>query len=340
VNKPRLHILNTEKTMNLVTLVESNAVREVFEISKSRTIPRNADIIFTQTYGASDVLHVLQLTKKPYVVHMGGDPWNELQELRNRLLAVDNVLRRATAVVANSSFLYGIVCANGLQNSLFLPGGLWGFDETSIGVNPNRFKPKESYAPGRPFTILMAISLTVQRKYRGIYLFMEKIRPFLKGKKIHVLCAGTVKDTHFAGKMKERYKIRFLGKLENWAEYLPSADIFVHPSLFDCFPRALAEAKCAGLPSVAFNAAGNSTVGEAPVYCNPTSEEELCSSLEVLFQEEGLREYLGKLGRANSIRKTEAHRKDYAAILKAVLDGEQKELFESSRTAFEYKEVF
>lgn len=329
--KPRLHIVHATSHLGLPTLIESSAVRSRFELSKSERLNHHADLVYTQTYGASNVLHCLSCCDKPYVVHMGGDIWSEIIEDPRRLRAVHHVLSKATLVVANSAFLYRILLSHGLANAAFLPGGLWGFDESVHGVMPQRFEPKRAH-PERPVRFLMAIALKVPQKFLGIELFMRRAAKKLAEMGAEVVCAGKATRAGFARRMEREYGVKFVGKRQDWDRYLPEADVFLHPSLFDCFPRALAEAKCAGLPCLAFQVAGNVEVGDAPIYVDPVSDGEICGALEAL-RDRGFREYLGWMGRQRALAKTEAHRMDYPAIFEEVLREGPARLVRESKEA-------
>lgn len=330
--KPRLHILHAEGHLEKPTLIEATPVRDRFQLSKSDRLSHLADLVYTQTYAASNVIHRLQSCDKPTVVHMGGDIWSELQEDPRRLTMVQRALEKATLVVANSAFLYRILLSHGLRNAAFLPGGLWGFDESVHGVMPQRFKPKPAH-PERPRRFLMAIALKVQRKYLGIELLMRAAGEFFRSIDAEVVCAGKVAYAQgFARRMANVHGVKFIGRRDDWERYLPEADVFLHPSLFDCFPRALAEAKCAGLPCLSFQVAGNVEVGDAPIYVDPLNEAEILAALEAL-RDQGLREYLGWMGRDRALAKTEAHRGDYAEILSEVLRDGPKRFIEDSKEA-------
>lgn len=323
--------------MMMRTLVESNPVCEQFTLSKSCAIPEQADLVYTQTYGASDVLDQIRYCSRPFVIHMGGDIWYELRTIApQRLRIIESVLKRAMVIVANSRFLYGLIRSHGYKNVIFLPGGLWGFDHTVHGVSPKRIYVKKNYAQSGPISMLMSISIQVRKKYLGIQKFMEIAHPFLKSINAKIICAGTVNEKNFARQMSKFYGVEFIGHRNDWGELLSSADIFLHPSLFDCFPRALAEAKCAGIPSLAFGVTGNVEVGDSPVFCDPKNPEEIVTSLENLCRDVELREYLGRLSNANATKKTERHRADYSYILKdLVTEGPARLIHESEVTYYD-----
>ena len=331
--KPHLHILHTERYLQNQTLIESAVIRNEFKLTKGCRLNSHAHLVYTQTYAASDVLHVLENCNQPYVVHMGGDIWYELTEDPSRLAAVNRMLNRATLIVANSFFLYRIILMNGFKNAVFLPGGLWGFDESVHGVMPKRFLPKHTHEE-KPTKFLMNISLKVWKKYQGLELFMRFAHPYFKSIGAEVICAGGMADKEFANKMCSQYDVLFVGNRSDWPLYLPQADVFLHPSMFDCFPRALAESKCAGLPSVAFRVAGNVEVGDSPIYVDPQDEGEVIGALRAL-EDKSLREYFGWMGRERALKKTEQHRGDYPAIFKTVLENGSQRLVQECKEVLE-----
>jgi len=331
--KPTIHILHNERLIGNPTLIESSVVRGSFKLTKSSRLNLDADLIYTQAYASSDVIHALSYNETPYVVHMGGDIWYELAEDLKRLFFVNRLLSKATLIVANSSFLYRIVRANGFENSIFLPGGLWGLDESIHGIMPSRFRAKKHAVERHP-TLLMNISTKVKKKYVGIEKFMRLAQGYLRSTNAQVICTGEVFNQGYANQMQHDYGVHFIGRRRDWSSYLPNtATVFVHPSMFDCFPRALAEAKCAGVPSIAFRVAGNVEVGESPIYVDPNSEVEIVSALRSLLECHELRSYLGWLGRRNALRKTEQHRGDYPSIFKILLDEGPKRLIRESKEA-------
>lgn len=329
--KPHLHILHTERYLQNQTLIESAVIRNEFKLTKGCRLNPNAQLVYTQTYAASDVLHALENCNQPYVVHMGGDIWYELAEDPTRLAAVNRMLKRAALIVANSAFLYRIVRTNGFLNAAFLPGGLWGFDESVHGVMPKRFAPKHTHADS-PTMFLMNISLKVWKKYQGLDFFMRHAHQYLRSIGAEVICAGGTADANFANRMSSEYSVQFVGKRSDWPLFLPQADVFLHPSMFDCFPRALAESKCAGVPALSFRVAGNVEVGDSPIYVDPQNGEEIIEALRAL-EDKNLREYLGWLGRERALQKTEQYRGDYPTIFKTILEDGPQRLIQGCKEA-------
>ena len=331
--KPTIHILHNERLIGNPTLIESSVIRKNFKLTKSSRLNLDADLVYTQAYASSDVIRALTYNETPYVVHMGGDIWYELAEDLKRLHFVNRLLSKATLIVANSSFLYRIVQANGFKNSIFLPGGLWGLDESIHGIMPGRFKVKKHGRIESGPILMMNIATKVKKKYVGIEKFMRPAVEYLRSIKARVICTGEVFNQGYANQMQHDYGVNFVGRRKDWGSYLSAATVFVHPSMFDCFPRALAEAKCAGVPSIAFRVAGSVEVGESPIYVDPDNGVEIVSALQALLACHDLRSYLGWFGRTNALRKTEQHRGDYPSIFKILLDEGPQRLIRESKEA-------
>lgn len=339
--KPHLRVLNTKRTCYIKTLVEYPEVERYFRVTKGDTMVPEVDLIYTQTYTAGDIVKAIHSSPGvPYVVHVGGDAWYELK-VRNpqKLIILNKIMLGAKLIVANSSWIYQIIRKQGFHQTIFLPGGLWGFDDTPAGIDASRYQKKQTYKASDPFKIMLGMSLNVRKKYLGIEMFLRNAQPFLKDKTVEIICAGTIDDKPFAAEMSKRYGIQFIGMHDNWNERLIAGDVLLHPSMFDCFPRTLGEAKCAGMPIIAFDTEGNRTVGDGPIYVDPHSSEQMCEALELLYQNQALREYLGYLNHSDAMRKMEAYRYDYSEILRMVHAGQEKKLIDDCAKYFSLEAI-
>lgn len=322
MGKPWLHILQHQKFLDQVTLIESNALSENFIVTKDHVISGQPDLIYVQNYASPPIYKQLKFYPRQYVAHMGGDVWNELNGLGDvqRLAQVTDTLNRAKLVVANSYFLAEIIHNHVRQAPTYpLPGGLWGTCCAPKGVNPYMFTPKQSYAiVGRP-KALLNISLKIRRKYEGLTHFLEIVSKVQRNWDLVLHCAGKVKP-NLARYLQNKYNITFLGYRDDWHSLLPSYDLFIHPSNFDCFPRAVAEAMCAGLPVLAFDVAGTPEVGDLAVLVNPTKPDEVRHYLSLLLRNTELRRFLGTQSRLYAVEKTEKYRHHYIKVLDYALN--------------------
>lgn len=325
--KPKLLVLQGRRNFDIPTYVESDSVREHFEVYKSMAITGDPDFVYCQAYGP--LYRQLMDWKGKLVIHTGGSPWLELTN--KRLDMAVNLMRKATKVICNSKFLHSEFRKNlGTDNLTFLPGGLWGTDHTPIGAMPSRFKPKKNYQiSGRP-VVAMSFNLmnnSVKRnKWIGIEIFLEAIESVVKKWKPVFLCSGRgERDFPYLEKWK-KYGFFFNPShqlddaTDRWPEVLNTSDVFVHPSTFDCWPRVVADAVCTALPGFVFDVTGNGEVCDKYLRCYPNDKEGIREKFESLLFSSNLRFEVGYEAQEEAIEKTERHRKDYANLLIEVME--------------------
>jgi len=95
-------------------------------------------------------------------------------------------------------------------------------------------------------------------------------------------------------------RVKFLGRRSDVPEILSKADIFVLASFWEGFPRSILEAMRASLPVVASTVAGVPEAvddGETGFLVKPGSVDQIQDRLQLLIQDSGLRERLGKNAR-------------------------------------------
>jgi len=317
--KPRLCILTSPKTSHVVTHADSGPVNEAFDVVREFDIPQ-CDVVYTQMYGQKHVFARLEACGVPYVVNVGGDIWDERTALgrTDSLRRIEGVLAGAARVVCVSEFLAGVVRGRlGTENVVSLPGGMWGLDHTVHGVQPGRFSSKQRYdvPPWRRPVVVMNINLTVERKWRGVPVFLEGAAE----SGARVVCYGKVKGkVGVADAWERQYGMEFRGYTDDWPGALARADLFVHPSMFDGFPRAVADACCVGLPVVVFAVAGAPEVSDSALKIDPDPAA-VAGALWAMLSSERLRRETGTAARAEALEKTERHRGDYAKLLREVV---------------------
>ncbi len=326
VLKPKLHILEGKNGPRVVAFCDGESVRDAFEITRSQRIPKDVDLVYCQTYGQRNSFDQLVNCKMPYVVHVGGDIWDERRETKSaRLLPdVSRCMRRAAAIVCVGKFLATVIAGNlgSADNIRLLPGGLWGTDTVTKGIDPGRFVAKTNWAiKGRPL-VVMNINLSVTRKWRGIPMFLNAVKGVIKKRDIRIIWVCRLKERHLgvAEDIVDEYGVEIVSPSDRWPELLRTADLFVHPSGFDGFPRALAESCCVALPALAFDIAGSREVSKYVKLCNPYNGGDVVSGFCKLLDSERLRNKLGTGARKDALRKTISHRGDYAKLLLDILE--------------------
>ena len=321
--KPHLHIIQSTRLLHLTSFVESPSVRKFFKVTKSDQLDPDADLIYCQTYTDAGIQNLLLRTKSPVIVHIGGDVWYELEELHHNPLLLERVqtlLENAGLVVCISKFLYDIASSHLSHRRItYLSGGCWGMDHTIIGIMPDRF-PRRRLANKEIRRIVMQISLTIPRKYAGIPVFFEAIESQVE--KLNFTCVGdTGGQEILVKKWSERYNINFVPLTEKWPEILAMSDVFIHPSLFDTWGRSVAEAICAGVPTLTFPCGGIPEISNEICFCDPESATSISSQFGSLINNpEGMHQW-GVVLRQEAAFKTERHRNDYAHLLFEFMNG-------------------
>lgn len=144
---------------------------------------------------------------------------------------------------------------------------------------------------------------------KGVFVLLEACK-MLKNRNLNFECVfvggiGDINQQQFIEKLKDldltdcvRYEGRKIGKEK--AEAFATADIFVHPTLDDCFPLVLLEAMQYSLPVVSTTEGGvpdivvNNTTGSL---VEKHSVETLTEQLELLIRQPELRKRFGVAGR-------------------------------------------
>jgi len=319
MSKPKLHILIPDKKLPSLSHAESKFVYSHFDVSKGQQIKPDSDLVFTQHYTNHFVLLELLKWKGPYAVLMGGDVWNEVTDQRV-IKNVNIVLSKSSLVLTVSKNLADIAREQlkrilDVKNVMNLPGGMWGIDENPNGICPQKFFFKNNFdILGKIPSILMGINIGIARKYQGISKFAKAVRDCF-GYGVDIFCAGKISDQDVAVHLEKTYDIKMLGKRTDWPKFIHKFDIFAHPSMFDCFPRTLAESMCAKIPSIAFDIAGTPEVSRIPIMVDPDDSEGICKAVQLLISNKSFREYQAERLYDEAKEKTELHKNDIGNIL-------------------------
>jgi glycosyltransferase involved in cell wall biosynthesis len=129
---------------------------------------------------------------------------------------------------------------------------------------------------------------------------------------------------------KHRDQIRFLGYLsrEKIEAVLPTADLFVFPSVYESFAIPPMEAQRLGVPALVSNSTCFPEIyGDSVMYCDPLSVDSITNGIERLLSDAPLRAELVKRGFARSRRFSWAKSAEIAleAYEKVFHDGIERE---------------
>jgi glycosyltransferase involved in cell wall biosynthesis len=121
-------------------------------------------------------------------------------------------------------------------------------------------------------------------------------------------------------------RLRFLGQREDLADLWPHLALLVHPARAEPFGRVMAEALVAGVPVVAWNAAGAAEIvqdGQDGLLVPPGDLAGLAEAVVRLLEQPDLRAALARAGQARARRRfaPAAHARAVEAVYDAVLAG-------------------
>lgn len=317
--KPSILFLTSHKSIDVTSNGDSPRTHELFDVANGTQIDKHYDLVYTQMYGQEVVFSKLERYHHPYVVHVGGDIFTERMELGriSTLGRIKKIMRNARAVICVSKFLAKMLRSHlGSDNVIHLPHGMWGLDHTRFGVRTDQFERKTDYAIyGRP-NVAMNISLTVERKWKGLPIFLDAVKDVVRDYNIELHCYGKLKkNVDVASLFTRLYGVQFDGYVEDWPSVLRQSDVFVHPSCWDGFPRAIADACCAGVPALVFDEAGCPEVSENAVIVGSDDKRVIASKFENLISSIKHRSDVGNAMYKEAIEKTEKYRGEYAELL-------------------------
>ena len=105
--------------------------------------------------------------------------------------------------------------------------------------------------------------------------------------------------------------VRFWGPVDDPADLMRAADLFVHPSHYEAFGLSVAEALASGLPVAATAVRGLNEYlvdEQNALLCPPNAPAELARRLDRLLRDAQLRQQLGPAGRATAERQFDPDR--------------------------------
>lgn len=322
--KPKLYVQMPEALMRYVTMVETDAVRERFDVSRGvEPPPAGTDLAYTPAVTNVGVLNVLRAWGGPYVTQIAGDVWHELKG--SRLKRVVEGFVEAAVVACMSKYLKGFYSQRIAGATLVaMEGGFWGMDHSERGVKVSMFTPKDDWRiRGNPL-VVMSISMTSTEKWKHVPEFVGGFSRTAEMRGVRLACYGKRKryaDTVKGWMRKWPFFDSRWASAKDWADALHSADLFVHPTAFEGWGRVVADSMCTGLPCVAYRVGSVPEVGSHTVLCEPGDYRQMVGEIERLLDDEGERERLGMMARREALEKTEKHRGDYAELLAGVLGG-------------------
>jgi len=177
-----------------------------------------------------------------------------------------------------------------------------------LGVGPPWFTAKPT---GRPHPKPFILFVGNLKPHKNLATLVEAFGRIVRSTPHDLLIAGKESgfitadraSRHAAAALGDR--IRFTGELphESLEQFFLHADAFVFPSLYEGFGLPPLEAMACGCPTIVARAGSLPEVcGDAALYFNPTSPEELASVILRLLSDADLRQGLEERGRCRAAR--------------------------------------
>lgn len=181
----------------------------------------------------------------------------------------------------------------GIRNAVCIPNG----------VDPNRF----NYGKGRYHVKTTFLFVGRLEKQKGL-IYLINAAKILKSKKdFDIILVGEGTESDNLNKIGQEFGIgdilKFKGKITEQAlnEYYLECDVFVLPSIWEGMPLTLLEAAAAGMPIIASNIGGISSIfahEENALIVEPKNAEALANAMRRLLDDKKLREKLGTNARS------------------------------------------
>ncbi len=187
-----------------------------------------------------------------------------------------------------------------------------GINPDKVYITPNavdveKFNPKKKELPSdvniihdKP-VILFVGNLVFQK---GVKFLLEAKKLMKSDVKLVVVGDGPLRhELEMKVQDDNIQDVFFAGARRDVDQIMPSADIFVLPSISEGFPITILEAMASGLPVVATNVGGISEVmnEQVGIMVNPSSPTELASAMDKILENETLRDDMSVAAREQAL---------------------------------------
>jgi glycosyltransferase involved in cell wall biosynthesis len=257
---------------------------------------RDFDIFHFHIGGSHMILPLLlvKFLKKPSLLKISG--WWEMERgFLNTHGVIPRLMRKLLfnidTIIAVSDEIKKLLIAHGYPAHRILC--------LANGVDTLRFHPvvRESATP----RIIFVGRLVAEK---GVQIFLqaaEKLKAVFPDVQIDLAGEGDSEENlrQMTIELGLANNVNFLGRLDNVAEALRNADIYIQPSLNEGLPNSLLEAMACGLPVVVTKVGGMPDVVTDGVHgfvVEPDNVTELAEALGNLLRDEPLRREMGKEG--------------------------------------------
>ncbi|MDY9922280.1 glycosyltransferase [Methanobacterium sp.] len=188
-----------------------------------------------------------------------------------------------------------------------------GINPDKIYITPNavdveKFNPQNKELPpnvkiSSDKPVLLFVGNLVFQK--GVKYLLEAKKLMKTGAELVIVGDGPLRqDLEMKVRDGKISDVIFTGARRDVDEIMPSADVFVLPSISEGFPITILEAMASGLPVVATNVGGISEVmnEDVGIMVNPSNPRELASALDKILENETLMIDMGAAAREQALK--------------------------------------
>jgi len=188
-----------------------------------------------------------------------------------------------------------------------------GINPDKIYITPNavdveKFNPQNKELPpnvkiSSDKPVLLFVGNLVFQK--GVKYLLEAKKLMKTGAELVIVGDGPLRqDLEMKVRDGKISNVIFTGARRDVDEIMPSADVFVLPSISEGFPITILEAMASGLPVVATNVGGISEVmnEDVGIMVNPSNPRELASALDKILENETLMIDMGAAAREQALK--------------------------------------
>lgn len=166
------------------------------------------------------------------------------------------------------------------------------------GIDLSRCIVKESYVRNKAFNVLHIGRFMDVKNHELLLRSFARFKGQHSDARLQLLGDGELKENmiQLAGQLNIADTVEFSGLQSNVYPWLHNADVFILPSKFEGMPMTLIEAMGTGLPIIASNVGGipDMLANKKEALLIQPKEDCIIKALELLYNDEGKRTYLGQ----------------------------------------------
>ena len=266
------------------------------QIEIAREIPRKTELFFAPHYNIPLLYRGKMLVTVYDLYHLAmPELVGGFHKAMYARVMFNAVRRNASAIITISRFTRDeLVRFTGLGRQAIYP--------IHLGVGEAWFTVERTQEfPGRPFLLYVGNV----KPHKNLARLIQAFEMICDKTELDLVIAGkkegfiTGDDRVIADAARLGSRVRFTGRISDEAlkQYVSRAEMLVFPSLYEGFGLPPLEAMAANCPVIVSNAASLPEIcGDAAIYCDPLSPENIAEKILLMTKDHALRESMKKKG--------------------------------------------